>query len=650
MGIVKRVLLICAAGMVVLSLAVCSGDDNAVESPGLSNPPQDNTSVSLSVQFLAEVMDRYHNRFPVYDDVSSAGNHFVAFGKIPSGSALVFVNGSWTENPHSGATCMRFQFMDSRFAGFYFMNGVLHSGARAPLVNFGDTPNAGINLSGATSLTFWVRGDRGGEVIDFFTAGVGRDAQSGRPTNPYPDSSPRHPAIGNKVRLTTQWQQIRIDVRGLDLSYVLGGLGWVATADDNPQGATFYVDDVQFNLDSSAKTVRLNQPRFLTSYETRPLQPDPFDANPDDDIDLVLRNLAFVYDNALVVLAFLADGSPDSVRRARLIGDAFVFAAQNDRFFTDGRLRTAYAAGDISLPPGWTPNNRAGTAPTPGFYWEPQQTFFEVEQNAVDVGNNAWAMIALLALHKATGEPSYLETARRLGEFIATFRETTGTYQGFLGGLENPESPAPSKRTYASAEHNIDVYAAFRVMSDLFPGEPHWRNGAAHAAQFVEAMWSSGRGCFLTGTTNPNTRNSTPGQLPLDVQAWSLLAKLPFAMQNIAQVLACTEVNHRTVKDGFSGFDFNEDRDGVWFEGTAQMAVSYGLVNNTQKGAALRDELLRAQGSPVTGNGRGIAAASRDALTTGFGFKYFQRLHVAATAWHVLAQRGFNPYDQTRLP
>ncbi|MGC4098694.1 MAG: hypothetical protein QM706_16395 [Nitrospira sp.] len=567
--------------VVTILLLVACGDTG--KSPASTDSTELGSTAFPSVQFLAGLMDKYHNRFPVYDDVSSAGNHFVTFGKIPNGNALVSVNGSWISNPHSGATCIRFQFNDSQFAGFYMMNGILPSGVLIPIVNFGDTPNAGINLSNAISLTFWVRGERGGELIDFFVAGVGRDAQTGQPVNLFPDSSPRHPSVGNRFRLTTQWQQVTIDVKGLNLSYVLGALGWVATHQDNPQGATFYVDDIQFNLDPSAQADRMNQPRFLISFETAPFQPNPFDANSDDDIDLVLRNLAFVYDNALVLLAFLADGSPDSIRRARLIGDAFVYASRNDRFFTDGRLRTAYMAGDISLPPGWKPNNLPNTVPIPGFYWEPQQKFFEVEQTAIDVGNNAWAMIALLALYKKTAEQSYLDVARRLGQFIHSFRNTAGTYQGFLGGIENPESSSPTLRTYASAEHNIDVYAAFKVMAELSPGEALWSNDALHAQQLVTAMWHSNENCFLAGTIDPLTRNSLQGQLPLDVQAWSLLAQIPFALQNTALVHACLERNHRTTQDGFSGFDFNNDRDGVWFEGTGQVAVVYRYANDTQK-------------------------------------------------------------------
>src|SRR5690242_8684989 len=35
-------------------------------------------SAQASIAYLAQVMDQFHNRFPIYDDVSSAGNHFPA--------------------------------------------------------------------------------------------------------------------------------------------------------------------------------------------------------------------------------------------------------------------------------------------------------------------------------------------------------------------------------------------------------------------------------------------------------------------------------------------------------------------------------------------------------------------------------------------
>jgi hypothetical protein len=603
-------------------------------------------SAQNSIVYLARVMDEFHTRFPVYDDVSSAGNHFTAYTKIPDQNAMVEMNGSSTDNPHGGATAIRCVFSPGGvgFGGFYFQNGVLPAGAKAPLPNFGEIPNAGIDLTDAITLTFWARGAQGGERIEFFMAGVGRNPFTGAPLlgSPFPDSSPRTPPVGTTTILTTTWQKYSIDLTGHNLEYILGGFGWVANVALNPAGATFYLDDIQYELNDTGRTRRLNKPRFLRSFTTKPFQMQPAPVN---DFDLVLRNSAFTYDNALALLAFLADGTDDSMRRARLIGDAFVYASGHDRFYDDGRLRSDYAAGDIALPPGWTPNNRVGTVPIPGYYDEEQQLFIEIEQQAVDTGNNAWAMIALLALYKHTPDPHYLETARKLGAFILTFRNDSGQYQGFQGGLDKPEGSAVSRRSYASTEHNLDVYAAFTVMSQI-TGEPEWQHDAQHAQAFVEAMWDAQKGCYLACTKDPNTRNADPGQLPLDVQAWSVLV-LTETLTLHPGTLECAEQNHRTIADGFNGFDFNDDKDGVWFEGTAQMAVAYAVAGLCTEAALLSQELRRAQQTEPFGDGYGIVAASHDGLSTGFQFKYFRRLHTGATAWNVFAQLQFNPYYQT---
>ncbi len=640
------------AGLSLLSLAAFIGrfSFGAHASVNQAKPQ----IVNNSVQYLARAMDQYHNRFPVYDDVSSAGNHFHTLTKFPDGNALVTVNGSYSLNKHSGATAIRCTFTAGgvNFGGFNFQNGILPNGATAPVPNFGTVLNAGIDLSGATALTFWARGEQGGEVVDFFMGGVGWTGNmKNNPCTPTfpgvcpaPDSTS---AVKLTVTLTTQWTQYSINLAGKDLHYVLGGFGWGVNGALNPTGAVFYLDDIQYELNPARQTQRLNEPRFMTSFTTLPLQPDVHDGNIDDDIDLVLRNTAFIYDNALALLAFLADGSADSLRRARLIGDAVVYATAHDRSFNDGRLRSAYAAGDIALPPGWTPNNRVGTVPVAGFYEDLQMQFFELsEVRTFDTGNNAWAIVALLALHRRTGDVSYLNAARLLGNLIHTFRNDTGLYQGFLGGLDyvNGDGAPPLVRTFASTEHNLDVYAAFTVMFNL-TGEAVWQSDALHAKEFVEAMWDNTGGCYFTGTIDPNQRNTNFAQLPLDVQAWSVLV-LPDTLTLHPQVLACAEINHLTMSDGFTGFDFNTDKDGVWFEGTGHMATAYVWANRLSSAETYRQELNRAQATPPFGDGFGISAASHDGISTGFGFKLFRRLHVGATAWHVFAQLGFNPYYQ----
>ena len=62
--------------------------------------------------------------------------------------------------------------------------------------------------------------------------------------------------------------------------------------------------------------------------------------------DSGLTDIGFVYDNALAIIALLAGGD---VGRARAIGDALVYAQNNDEEYTDGRLRQAYHANDFAI-------------------------------------------------------------------------------------------------------------------------------------------------------------------------------------------------------------------------------------------------------------------------------------------------------------
>ena len=47
------------------------------------------------------------------------------------------------------------------------MNGVLVEGATIPEQNWGDYPDAGYDLTGATGISFWAKGEIGGEQIKF---------------------------------------------------------------------------------------------------------------------------------------------------------------------------------------------------------------------------------------------------------------------------------------------------------------------------------------------------------------------------------------------------------------------------------------------------------------------------------------------------
>ena len=600
--------------------------------PEVFSTPTLTSPATKARQHLAEVMDKYHQFFDVYTDAGSGGNHFVHLAKIGT-KADVAVHSSFTETVHSGATSIKNTFSPSRsdsWGGVYFQNGVLLPGDGAPRDNWGDYPNAGYDLRGATQLTFWARGAQGGEHVEFFAFGIGRNPQNGNPLKPYPDSSPKVTLCGLVGRdpgatpcfitLQNTWQLYTITLTRLDLSYVLGGFGWVTNApQNNGRAITFYLDDIRYNKP------HLDDLRFLVSYETLPFS---------EEFDLTHRNVAYTYDNALALIAFTALGDR---ARAQLLADAFVYAQQHDRYYTDGRLRDAYQAGDLIIAPGWTPNGRVGTARLPGWWGETQQ-WHEISVGST-TGNLAWAMLALLNYYEKYGGDQYLNAAIALGEWIATHTWDTRGAGGYTGGYEGWE-PTPKKLLWKSTEHNLDLYVAFERLYRI-TGNAVWRERAEHAKNFVEAMWNNEEGFYWTGTRDDGVTINTQ-TIPLDTQSWALLAFGP--NERTRRAIAYAENHHRAGWENYEGFDFNDDQDMPWFEGTAQMVVAYWVLGEVDKARWYLNELREAQASAPNGNGKGMVAAPADSLTTGFGWEYHNRLHVGATAWFIFAEQWYDPY------
>jgi len=167
--------------------------------------------------------------FYIYSDASSARNHFIPSGYMGDYSDIKY-DGRSKEDPYLGDTCIKITYNNkatqgARWAGFYWQN---------PANNWG-TVDAGYDLSKATKLTFWARGANGGERIEEFKIGgiMGEYSDS--------DSAAIGPVILNK-----EWTQYSIDLKGKDMSYILGGFCWSANLDSNPEGATFYLDEIKF--------------------------------------------------------------------------------------------------------------------------------------------------------------------------------------------------------------------------------------------------------------------------------------------------------------------------------------------------------------------------------------------------------------------
>jgi len=196
------------------------------------------SGMAIAAEEKAPAAAAQAKEFWVFKDKGARENHFVPSGYMGDYGDIKS-NDQSTDNPYSGATCIQFVYTAKKtqaqgWAGVAWQN---------PANNWG-SKKGGFDLTGMSKLTFWARGAKGGEVLKFKVGGIGINKAT------YPDST--EVEIG-PVELTDAWKQYTINLVGKDLSYLSGGFAWVATADQNPEGVTFYLDDIKFEVDPALK-------------------------------------------------------------------------------------------------------------------------------------------------------------------------------------------------------------------------------------------------------------------------------------------------------------------------------------------------------------------------------------------------------------
>ena len=128
-------------------------------------------------------------------------------------------------NPHTGNTCLRCEFAAT--AGW---GGVAW---QYPANDWGGQ-DGGYDLTGAKRLSFWARGEQGGETVDFKFGIIPRDKT-------YFDTA--HGELRNVV-LTRDGGATKSLWRKQDLSRIMTGFVWSLASPGRP--VVFYLDDIRW--------------------------------------------------------------------------------------------------------------------------------------------------------------------------------------------------------------------------------------------------------------------------------------------------------------------------------------------------------------------------------------------------------------------
>lgn len=587
-----------AAGPPLIETASCEeGAKSRVGSWG--------SAVEKAYTHLCREMDRFHIATDVYTDQDAAGNHFVPSLWYNGGVNMTF-SGNWTQNCRFEANCIKVTWNGKSGSDGGRWNGILFE---APLKEIRGS-KGGYDLSGATKLTFWARTDEPGLNVKFLL---------GLPDDSSGEISTRF------LPLQTEWTKYQIkDLASKDMTNIAGGFGFVFNDvnDPDPDGTTFYLDEIRYDKS------RLEEPRFIVSFDT---------TSQESEFDTVLRNVAYTYDNSLALSVFASVRDCD---RAKLLADAFVYAQDQDRYYTDGRLRNAYQAGAITGSDSEGPDRGFSAVRLPG-WWNYQDQQWNEDSGFVgsDTGNLAWAIIGLLNFYDSCGGQQYLAAAIQLGEWIEVHTKDKTSMGGYTGGYTGWE-PSPADILWKSTEHNLDLFVAFERLR-LATGKEVWRQRSLFVRGFVDEMWNDEDGFYYTGNLGDGDAVNTQ-VVPMDVQTWALLA---FGSHGRTErALSYVLTHHRARYADFEGFDFDTDLDMPWPEGTSQAVVALKTSGDVGRALFYLKELRELQATAANGNGYGIVAAPADGLTTGFDWEYFNRLHIGATSWFIFAELGYNPY------
>ena len=167
--------------------------------------------------------------FSLYDDAGAESPYVPAGYMGDVGNIKMTVDDA--TKPHSGTTAIKVQYTAGNGWG-----GVVW---QSPANDWGEVPG-GFDVTGATKLSFWARGDKGGEKVSF-SFGLLDKAK-------FSDTGKGEI---KEVVLTNEWKQYSIDVSKQDLSRIKTGFAWIVGGQGAP--ITFYLDDIKFEAEPGVK-------------------------------------------------------------------------------------------------------------------------------------------------------------------------------------------------------------------------------------------------------------------------------------------------------------------------------------------------------------------------------------------------------------
>ncbi|MDD5065798.1 MAG: hypothetical protein PHF84_02000 [bacterium] len=196
-------------------------------------------SINLSASVGKEYGTFKVTQFPfnVYTDAPSRLNLAILSGWMGDIRNLK-IDKLCTKNPNSGKSSMRVSYQvitktENKAVGVYMQQNPASRLA---------TLRGGYDLTKASKISFYARGENGNEVVEFKMV-------TAKEQNLLASSK-----VSRKITLTKEWKKYELDLSNTEYKDISGGLGFVIHTRDNREGVIFYLDDIAYTRDADRMT------------------------------------------------------------------------------------------------------------------------------------------------------------------------------------------------------------------------------------------------------------------------------------------------------------------------------------------------------------------------------------------------------------
>ena len=299
-----------------------------------------------------------------------------------------------------------------------------------------------------------------------------------------------------------------------------------------------------------------------------------------------------LYDNALAAMIFLSEGD---VELAEKIFDYFENNLESEFFQNDG-----------------------------GFFQYRDTSGFNGSR--IWMGDNAWLLIALNNYHEITNSQKYQGMATELELWLRSLQDEDG---GLRGGVNEDGTIIPRV-----TEGIITAFNAVKGFDEFHE----------NILRFLhEQRWDWNEEILITDTNNPDYNYA----LDLYSLGYMIFENYPTEVLSKANRFINSQTSTTNGKT-INGYCFDDDKDVVWLEGTAQMALAFEVAGLTQDSENillnLQESFIK---SSMAENASGIPYTTN--YGTDFGASYLWDHSdiapaISSSAWYLFVKNKFNPF------